>query len=65
MTHTDSFTITTDRHGHVGGNVRGLWAARSGTNVIVGHGSDGSKTSGKLFGQADGTILVEGIITTP
>lgn len=60
-----TFTITTATVTWVGNYTDCGQTGKGGSNIVIGHGSDGSKMFGNLFGQPDGTILVQGTITTP
>ncbi len=59
------FTLTTATVTWVGTYTDCGQTGKGGSNIVVGHGSDGSQMFGNLFGQPDGTILVQGVITTP
>ena len=59
-----TFAITTETVTWVG-RVTDAGPPGMGTNTFVAHGTDGSKILGGLFGQPDGTFLIEGTITAP
>jgi hypothetical protein len=59
-----AFAITTATVTWVG-TVTDAGPLGRGTNLLVAHGTDGSKILGKIFGQPDGTFLVEGTIMEP
>ena len=59
-----TFTLTTATVTWVG-TFTDCGIAGHGANNLEGHGTDGSTILGKIYGQADGTILVQGIIIAP
>ncbi len=59
-----TFTITTATVTWVGG-VTDAGPLGRGINLVEAHGTDGSKILGRVFGQADGTFLVQGTIIAP
>ena len=59
-----TFTISTATVTWVG-RVTDSGPPGRGINLIEAFGTDGSKILGKVYGQADGTFLVEGIAITP
>jgi hypothetical protein len=59
-----TFTLTTATVAWVG-TFTDCGLPGRGANNMEGHGTDGSTLLGKIYGQADGTILVKGIIIRP
>ena len=59
-----TFTLTTAMITWVG-TFTDNGIAGYGANNLEGHGTDGSTILGKIFGQADGTILIQATIISP
>lgn len=59
-----AFSITTATVTWVG-RVADSGPLGRGINLVEAHGTDGSMIFGRLYGQADGTFLVEGTIIAP
>jgi hypothetical protein len=59
-----TFTLTTATVTWVG-TFTDSGIAGHGANNLEGHGTDGSTILGKIYGQADGSILIQGTIIAP